>query len=88
MDRNFQVSHFVNFFKKLMSNMFVVHLYMRNQMVKLNVCSIKSSSNNVKFSLDTPMKDMKFVVTEIHEFENWDNSLLIALLGSFEQSRF
>ena len=35
MDRNFQVLHFVNFLKKLMSNMFLVHLYMRNQMVKL-----------------------------------------------------
>ena len=35
MDRNFQVSHCVNFLKKLMSKLFIVHLYLRNQMFKL-----------------------------------------------------
>ena len=54
----------------------------------MNDFAIKSSSNIVKFSLDTSMKDTKPVVTETYEFELGDNSLLIALSRNFGQSRF
>ena len=38
--------------------------------------------------MDASMKDIKTVVTKIHEFEYWDNSLLKALFGNFGQSKF
>ena len=56
--------------------------------VKVNHFSIKSSFNVVQFSLDTLMEETKLVGTEIHVFEYWDNSLLLAFLGNFGQSSF
>ena len=42
--------------------------------------AIKSSSDNVIFSLEASVKDIQFVVSEIYEFEYWGIAKILKLL--------
>ena len=54
----------------------------------MNDFAVKSTFSFVKLSMNTSMKDMKPVVTQIHELEYWVNTKSLALFGDFGQSRF
>ena len=50
-------------------------------MIKMNDFSIKFSSTNVKFFLDSFMEEIKPVVTENYVIDKWDESILLVSFG-------